>query len=240
MIMNRAVKEMAVVFIMMLALFSCPLPGDEEEPQLILDDDWKIWVRIGPALGFPMGASADVSGKLTFAYGGQVGGSFRKLPGSWSAEFLKTEQTRVEYNAVSDWKAATFSGEDIQLLFSWRLPFGKRSAVSPFVEGIAGGLLYTSSIVARYISMGVAYTVGYDEHQRFTYIFGLGAGASLLIGTIGDEEKARPVGLALQLYARWLFGGPVYLPQEVSGDYPVYHQKNYQSFSLGFGLLFLL
>ncbi len=230
---------MVYAFILLLVM-SSPLRADEDEPKLILDDDWKIWVRIGPTVGFPMGASADVSGKLTFAYGGQVGGSFRKIPGNWSFEFLKTEINRVEYNNISETQVATFSGDDIQLLFSWRLPFNKRTGISPYAEAIAGGLIYTSSIEARYVSLGTTYTIGYDDHQRFTYIFGIGAGASLLIGTIGGNEKSRPVGLALQLSGRWLFGGPVYLPEEVSGDFPVYNLRHYQSFSVGFGLLFLI
>lgn len=210
-----------------------------EEHQLILDDDWKLWFRIGPTLGVPMGAAADINGKLTFAYGGSVGGSFGRLPGNWAFEFLKTESSMTMFD-VNASHQAMYRASDIQLLASYQLPLSRQAGIAPYVEVILGGLLYTANIEAQILAANQWVPIGYDDSQRFTYLVGGGAGASMLIGTVPGSSDSRPVGLAVQLYARWLYGGPVNMALPVSGNYPFFQLRHYQNLSLGFGLLFLI
>ncbi len=228
--------------VVLVLIAVCPLPGqDDQEPKLVFDDDWKLWFRVGPTVGLPMGASADVNTKLTFAYGGMVAGRFGgKIPGNWTAEFLTTESSTVQYANISESKQANFSGKDVQLLLSWQLPFTRRAGIAPYAELIVGGLIYTSTIEAQYIMNNMAYTLGYDEETRFTYLCGLGLGASLLLGTVEGRSDSRPIGFAVQLFARWLYGGKIFMPVEVVGDYPDFEERHYQNFNLGFGLQFLL
>jgi hypothetical protein len=210
-----------------------------EEHELILDDDWNLWFRIGPTLGVPLGDAADINGKLTFAYGGLVGGSLGKLPGNWSFEFLKTESTMTMFD-LSPTRAAMYTASDVQFLFSYQLPLTGRSGLAPYVELIAGAILYTANIEAQVLSQNQWVPIGVANSQRFTYVMGGGAGASLLIGTVSGSSDSRPIGLALQIAARWLTSGPVNMIELVSGNYPTLKLRHFQNFSLGFGLVFLI
>lgn len=236
--MNMRNKKSGFALLILVLLVVSPLRGNENE--IILDDDWKLWFRVGPTLGLPLGVAAETSDKLTFAYGGLVGGTLGKLPGNWAVEFVKTETTTVLFNEIAPDKQAIYNADDIQLLLSWQYPFGGRTGISPYLEVIMGGVLFTSSIEAQAILTNQAYTIGIMERQRFTYLVGAGCGASLLIGSVAGGADSRPVGVALQLYGRWLYGGPVPLTKAESGDYPILDLRHYQSVSFGFGLLFLL
>ncbi len=236
--MNKSITKIQAALFSLTLLLALPMMG--EEPQLILDDDWNTWFRVGPTLGFPMADLATASNKLTFAYGGLVGGRFRKIPGNWTVEFLKTESTMNQFTDISADKRAVYTADDIQLLCSWQLPLSRSAGIAPFAEIIFGGILYSSSIEAKLLRYDQMFSVGYMDGQRFTYLVGAGFGTSILVGTVEGGADSRPVGLALQLYGRWLYGGPVPMAQPVSGDYPLLNLSHYQSFYLGFGLLFLL
>jgi len=236
--MIKGKRNINIGLMLLILLVSATLRGDE--PQLILDDDWKLWFRIGPTLGLPVGDSAIANDKLTFAYGGLVGGTLGKMPGNWAFEFVKTESSLAQYPDISSFQRANVSSDDIQFLLSWQLPLSKRTGIAPYVELILGGILASSNIEAQVVEDMQLYSLGFDNAQRFTYLAGAGAGASLLIGTVAGGADSRPVGVALQAYGRWLYGGPVPMALSVLGDYPLMVYRHYQCVLLGFGLQFLL